>query len=140
MDLGRVQAIARGRLIGMLLVVLVAFCAAYPRIALALPSYARQTGQECAACHNGFPELTPYGRLFKLNGYTFTGGTSDWPAIAGMMIPDFTHTSKPQEGGAAPHFGPNDNFSINTVSLFYGGKIYDHLGAFIQATYDGVAR
>ena len=26
----------------------------------ALPSYARQTGQQCAACHNGFPELTPY--------------------------------------------------------------------------------
>src|SRR5216684_3279215 len=37
--------------------------------AQALPSYARQTGQECAACHNGFPELTPYGRLFKLNAY-----------------------------------------------------------------------
>jgi hypothetical protein len=44
------------------------------RPANALPSYARQTGQQCAACHNGFPELTPYGRLFKLNGYTFTGG------------------------------------------------------------------
>jgi len=25
----------------------------------ALPSYARQTGQECAACRYGFPELTP---------------------------------------------------------------------------------
>ena len=39
--------------------------------AQAVPLYARQTGQQCAACHNGFPELTPYGRLFKLNGYTF---------------------------------------------------------------------
>jgi len=29
------------------------FLAAQP--ASALPSYARQTGQQCAACHNGFP-------------------------------------------------------------------------------------
>jgi hypothetical protein len=60
--------------------------------AQALPSYARQTGQQCAACHNGFPELTPYGRLFKLNGYTFGGGTSTYPPIAAMAIFDFTNT------------------------------------------------
>ena len=54
------------------LAVLAAILLTSPR-AEALPSYARQTGQECAACHNGFPELTPYGRLFKLNGYTFSG-------------------------------------------------------------------
>jgi hypothetical protein len=47
------------------LAVFAAILLAAPR-AEALPSYARQTGQECAACHNGFPELTPYGRLFKL--------------------------------------------------------------------------
>ena len=38
--------------------------------ARAVPSYARQTGQECIACHVSFPELTPYGRYFKLTGYT----------------------------------------------------------------------
>lgn len=31
----------------------------------AVPSYARQTGQECIACHVSFPELTPYGRYFQ---------------------------------------------------------------------------
>src|SRR5690349_22692140 len=36
----------------------------------AVPAYARQTGQECIACHVSFPELTPYGRYFKLTGYT----------------------------------------------------------------------
>ncbi len=36
----------------------------------AVPSFARQTGQECIACHVSFPELTPYGRYFKLTGYT----------------------------------------------------------------------
>ena len=107
------------------------------RPAQALPSYARQTGQECAACHNGFPELTPYGRLFKLNGYTFSGGTVDAPPIAAMAIPTFTHTATGQPGGAAPGFGPNDNFAF-TGSLFYGGKIVDNVGAFAQFTYDQV--
>jgi hypothetical protein len=36
---------------------------------LAVPSFARQTGMACAACHTVFPELTPFGREFKLNGY-----------------------------------------------------------------------
>jgi hypothetical protein len=118
------------------LLVVIAVLAIRWRPAEALPSYARQTGQQCAACHNGFPELTPYGRLFKLNGYTFSGGTLDVPPVAGMVIPDFTHTSKDQAGGAAPGFGPNNNFSLNTASLFYAGKITDHSGAFIQATYN----
>ena len=42
--------------------------------AQALPSFARQTGQPCGTCHTDFPGLTPYGRLFKLNGYTAGGG------------------------------------------------------------------
>ncbi len=37
--------------------------------AFALPSFARQTGTECSACHTIWPELTPFGRLFKLSGY-----------------------------------------------------------------------
>ena len=43
-----------------------------PHSASALPLFARQTGQNCVACHAGgqFPELTPYGRMFKLTGYT----------------------------------------------------------------------
>jgi hypothetical protein len=45
-----------------------------PMGASALPLYARQTGQPCAACHTTFPELTPFGRRFKLGGYTL-GGT-----------------------------------------------------------------
>jgi hypothetical protein len=40
----------------------------------ALPSFARQTGQPCGACHTDFPSLTPFGRQFKLGGYTLGGG------------------------------------------------------------------
>src|SRR5438094_6013816 len=35
-----------------------------------VPAFARQTEQQCIACHVSFPELTPYGRYFKLSGYT----------------------------------------------------------------------
>src|SRR6201987_1339043 len=42
--------------------------------ARALPSFARQTGQPCGTCHTDFPALTPFGRRFKLLGYTTGGG------------------------------------------------------------------
>ena len=111
-----------------------------------MPLYARQTGQQCAACHNGFPELTPYGRLFKLNGYTFGGGQSDLPPVSVMVIEDYTHTQAGQSGGAATHYGPNNNFALDTASIFYGGRILGDLGgdlgfgAFTQATYNDVNR
>lgn len=44
------------------------------RPAEALPSFARQTGQPCGTCHTDYPGLTPFGRLFKLGGYTAGGG------------------------------------------------------------------
>ena len=110
--------------------------------AQALPSFARQTGQQCAACHNGFPELTPYGRLFKLNGYTFGGGTSDLPPLAAMTVESFTHTQAPQLPGAATHYGPNNNFAAEFGSIFYGGAIASNLGigAFAQVTYDHIGQ
>jgi hypothetical protein len=104
-----------------------AVCIVGARPVQALPSYARQTGQQCAACHNGFPELTPYGRQFKLNGYVWTGGTSNFPPIAAMAIPSFTNVRKGVDGGLAPGFGYNNDFAF-TGSLFYGGKIFDGLG------------
>jgi len=110
------------------------------RPALSLPLYARQTGQPCATCHTAFLELTPFGRRFKLGGYTLGGGDWSGPPFAVMLQPTYTHTQVGQEGGAAPHFGPNNNFAMQQVSLFTGGRITDNLGAFIQGTYDGVAR
>ena len=56
-------------------VVLAAFLTVgYAPPAEALPSYARQTGQPCGTCHTDFAGLTPYGRLFKIQGYTAGGG------------------------------------------------------------------
>jgi hypothetical protein len=109
-----------------------------PRRAASLPLYARQTGQPCATCHTAFLELTPFGRRFKLGGYTLGGGDWNGPPFAVMLQPTFTNTQAPQPGGAAPGFGVNNNFVMQSMSLFTGGKITDNLGAFIQGTYDGV--
>src|SRR5438445_546386 len=57
--------------------------------ARAIPAFARQTGQACVACHVSFPELTPYGRMFKLSGYTI--GTRQALPLALMAQFGVTH-------------------------------------------------
>src|ERR1700726_2216960 len=57
-----------------------------PSGAEAVPSFARQTGQPCASCHTAFPELTPFGRRFKLGGYTLEGGESPLPLTLAATV------------------------------------------------------
>ena len=110
--------------------------------AFAVPSFAIQTGQPCAACHIGAfgPQLTPYGRDFKLHGYVASDGRDHGLPLALTTQSSFTHTLQPQPGGAAPGFRPNDNFAVDQLSLYYAGKIAPKLGAFIELNYDGVAQ
>jgi len=121
------------------------------RPASAVPSFARQTGQPCATCHNGaFPQLTPYGRQFKLNGYT-AGGTRCWDRpemaaaggptevqipISGLVLSSFTHIQKDLASAPGPGLGVNNDAMIQDVSVFVAGQIYCNLGAFAQWTYD----
>ncbi len=109
------------------------------RPALAVPSFARQTGQPCAACHVGAfgPQLTETGREFKLNGYVWNDGSDHLP-LAAFVQTSLTETKAGQPGGAAPGFGANDNLAVDQVSVFYAGRITDNLGAFVQTTYNGV--
>ena len=110
--------------------------------AAAVPAFAIQTGQPCAACHVGAfgPQLKPYGRDFKLHGYVATDGQDHGLPLAVTTQTSFTHTLAPQPGGAAPGFAPNDNFAFDQMSLYYAGKIAPHTGGFIEFEYDGVAR
>lgn len=118
------------------------------RPARAVPSFALQTGQPCASCHIGAfgPQLTDYGREFKLRGYVQSGGNwevNGWPLppLAATVIGSFNRTGKNlPKADVPPHFSSNDNFALDQASLYYGGAIYGELGAFIQGTYDGVAR
>jgi len=90
--------------------------------ARALPSFARQTGQPCGTCHTDFPALTPYGRRFKLLGYTTGGGQFRttpfplFPATSGPQSPDESVRAyvKALEGGAT---GNEDKDYVPPVSM-----------------------
>jgi hypothetical protein len=115
--------------------------------AYAVPSYARQTGQQCVACHVSFPELTPYGRYFKLTGYTI-GQRQTLPfAVMGQV--GMTKT-KNNTGvvGVDPDTGDNITGDVNPRnggvvfsggSVFLAGKATDNIGGFVQWTYNPLA-
>lgn len=105
----------------------------------AVPSYARQTGMDCAACHiSAFgPQLTPAGILFKLTGYTDTDGKEGKVPLSGMVVGSFTHTKAGQDP-APEHLKGNDNLTMDEASLFVAGRLADKLGAFIQLTHNGI--
>jgi len=107
--------------------------------AQAIPAFNRQTGQNCVACHAGgqFPELTPYGRLFKLTGYTIGERTVPISAMAVASVSKVANTSKSDDPAA--DFEKNGNPILATASLLVGGKVTDNIGAFLQVTYDPYA-
>lgn len=114
------------------------------REAPAVPSFAAQTGQPCAACHVGSfgPQLKQFGRDFKLYGYTATDNQprAQWiPPITVMTMNSFTHTNADQPQGAVQHVGPNDNFTLDELDVLFAGRILPHLGAYVELTYDGAA-
>ena len=130
-------------------------CVALASPGWAVPSFARQTGMACAACHTVFPELTPFGREFKLNGYVLdnikqvtgidttnrqTLALNSIPPISLMAQISYTHTSAalPDSAISGALAKDGDLLFPQQVSFFYAGKIADGLGAFIQLTYDGV--
>ncbi len=102
--------------------------------AMAVPSFARQTGQSCVACHAGgqFPELTNYGRLFKLTGYTM--GDRGNP-LAAMAIVDVTRTRNNQDSSGNTLSVKDGQFILDYGSIFTAGKLTDNLGGFAQFTY-----
>ncbi len=110
-----------------------------PMQAQALPIFARQTGQNCVACHAGgqFPELTPYGRLFKLTGYTMGARTIPFAVMAVANGASVANTSKSDDPNA--DFQKNGKLVFSSASLFIGGKVTDNIGLFSQITYDAYA-
>ncbi len=60
--------------------------------------------------------------------------------LAGMVVDSFLATQKDQPSPPAPHYGDNNNATIDQVSIFLAGGFGDHYGGFSQFTYDGVGR
>src|SRR5450432_1176130 len=96
--------------------------------ALAVPSFAQQTGHPCEQCHTAAygPALTDYGRQFKLNGYVF-GDNSPLVPVALMVQGGFSHTKADQPDIPAPTYKVNDNLSVDQVSIFIASRITSHL-------------
>ena len=122
----------------------IALLLGHPRPASALPNFASQTGQPCTACHiGGFgPQLTPFGRAFKMSGYTAQGGdglAAQLP-LSAMLLGSFNQTQTPLPAGSVPpDFGANNNFAVDQISIFLAGRISDWAGGFSQFTYSGVS-
>jgi hypothetical protein len=109
----------------------------------AVPSFSRQTGLGCTVCHNNPPELTAFGRLFKLNGYTMTDLKPDstigdhkdlkinkYIPFSAMFLLDDTFSQKKQPD--------TQNGSVEfpqAFSIFLAGMMAPHFGGMIQATY-----
>jgi hypothetical protein len=106
--------------------------------ATAVPVFNRQTGQNCMACHVGgqFPELTAYGRLFKLTGYTL--GSRTIP-LSVMGVEGYTRTEH-TAGADSSNFPKNGAAAFQGASVFVAGKVTDNVGLFAQVTYDNYAQ
>lgn len=113
--------------------------------ATAVPGFARQTKLPCQSCHTIFPELTAFGREFKLNGYTLA--TSDQiesskpDGILGLKIDAISPLSLMLEVSltnlqeAIPQTQNNNVEFPQQLAIFYAGEISPHMGSFLQLTY-----
>jgi hypothetical protein len=125
-----------------------------PSVANATPGFARQTGLSCQACHTVFPELTPFGRKFKLNAYVFSNvkqlepineqrertlTLSDFPPLSVQLQASLTSLGKsiPDTGAGVDDLSQRNSLQFpQALSLFYTGKISPDLGAFLQLTWN----
>jgi hypothetical protein len=121
--------------------------------AWAVPSFARQTGMACEACHTVYPELTHFGRVFKANGYVLDNlkqvqavsstkeqllELAQTPPLSIMVQASYTQLARslPDNSGSIPGVAQNGTVSFpQQVGIFYAGKVAPHFGAFLQVTY-----
>jgi hypothetical protein len=115
------------------------------RTAEAIPSFARQTNLSCDSCHNGFPKLNSFGRLFKLNAYTLTGiraiestgkNSPSLKLTSFMPMSAMAQASLTSLGKAADGQKGFDIEFPQQLSFFLAGEITPYLGTFVQVTYD----
>lgn len=121
----------------------------------AVPSFARQTGMACEACHTVFPELSHFGRMFKANAYTLDNlkqlrgitaakeemlSLSQTPPLSVMAQVSYTKTKTKLPDSSGADVAQNGTVSFpEAASFFYAGKIAPQLGTFLQLTYDNAA-
>lgn len=111
--------------------------------AYAVPSFKRQTGLSCNVCHRNPPELTSFGRNFKLKGYVLSaipesdkvGNSKDLqlskyiPVSAMILLSNTAFQSRqPASQNNAANFPQQ-------LSIFFAGGFASHFGGLAQVTY-----
>jgi hypothetical protein len=109
----------------------------------AVPSFARQTGLSCNVCHSNAPELTAFGRNFKIKGYVLTdmaakdkvGNSKDLllskyiPLSAMILLSDTAYVAnQPSSQNGTTGFPQQ-------LSIFLAGGFASHFGGLSQLTY-----
>lgn len=107
--------------------------------ALAVPSFTRQTGRPCSGCHTVFPELTPYGREFKLGGFVAGDKLEKERSLRKIPVSVsgvLSNTSTAKTSDVTSDDFPHDRDTIlQEASLYYGGRIAGNVGALVQYKY-----
>ena len=111
--------------------------------ARAVPSFARQTGLSCNVCHTNPPELTPFGRKFKLEGYVLTdmtardkvGNTRDLLLSKYIPLSAMIELSNTSIQATQPASQNNSAGFPQQLSIFLAGAFATHFGGLAQVTY-----
>jgi len=136
------------RFVAISFLVFMLYAALNPPRAVAVPSYARQTGLACSGCHYAPPELNAAGRRFKLLGYvdraddtkvikSDSGRTrAALDLLASLPLSVMFETSFTSTKSSIPGT-QNGSFEFpQDVSLFLSGAWTSHVGSFVQVTYN----
>lgn len=111
----------------------------------AIPSFSRQTGIDCQACHEQhMPLLNDFGQSFKATGYR-TMGKQSRVESENLSIPDALNASMLLKGRYQRSNGGDISGTIpgtttnggqwqfpDEFSLFFGGRIADSIGFFFE--------
>jgi hypothetical protein len=114
-----------------------------------VPSFARQLRLSCSVCHVGFPELTWFGRMFKLNGYSLSGlqkivdqvAPSERQTLSLTPIPAMSMSalvSSTSVAKALPGTPATRSEYPQQLSIFWAGQVSSSVGALLQLTYSDV--
>ena len=111
--------------------------------AYAVPSFARQTGLSCNVCHSNPPELTAFGRKFKLKGYVLAattatdkvGNTKDLLLSKYIPVSVMVLLSNTSFEANQPATQNNSAGFPQQLSIFFAGGFASHFGGLAQLTY-----
>ena len=111
--------------------------------AYAVPSFARQTGLSCNVCHSNPPQLTAFGRQFKLNGYVLAdtsptdkvGNNKDLLLSKYIPLSFMVLLSNTSFQANQPSSQNNAAGFPQQLSIFLAGGYASHFGGLAQVTY-----